>query len=59
MYYRILCTMRNVLEKFVDKIKTHFMFNCYFSENRAVNKTMWNNVARQDTDDNIMWCMES
>jgi hypothetical protein len=39
---------------FVEKIKTRFLFNNFFSENRAVYKIMWNNmVGRQATDDNI------
>ena len=48
--------MRNILDAFVDKIKTHFMFNNFFFESRAVYEIMWKNMvqARQVTDDNII-----
>jgi hypothetical protein len=32
----------------VDKIKTHFAFNNFFSENRAVYEIMWKNVVQLD-----------
>jgi len=32
----------------VHKIKTHFVFNKYFSENRNNNEIMWNNVVELD-----------
>ena len=32
--------------KLVDKIKTHFMFNNVFSENRVVYDIMWKNMVR-------------
>jgi hypothetical protein len=37
--------MRNVSNKTVDKIKTRFMFNNVFPENRAVYEIMWENMA--------------
>jgi hypothetical protein len=33
---------------FVDKIKTHFMFNTYCPENLAVCEIMWRNMAETD-----------
>jgi len=33
--------MRNVSEKGVEEIKTHFMFSNVFSENRAVYEIIW------------------
>jgi hypothetical protein len=41
----ILLRMRNVSDKVVQKIKTHFMFNNFFSENRAVYEIMWKNMV--------------
>jgi len=39
--------------KVVEKIKTHFMFNTFFSKNRAIYEIMWKyGKARQVTDDN-------
>jgi len=48
--------MRNVSDKTVDEIKTHFMFNNVFSRKSC---RLWDNVgkygrARQATDDNII-----
>jgi len=41
--------------KVVEKIKTHFVFNNFFSENRAVYEIMWKNIVRagQATDVNM------
>ena len=39
--------MRNVLDKIVYKIKTHFMFN-NFSENRAICEIMWKNMVESE-----------
>jgi hypothetical protein len=40
--------MRNISDKFVEKIKTHFMLNHFFSENRAVYEIMWKNMVGPD-----------
>jgi len=41
--------MRNVSDKFVEKIKTHFMFsNFFFFENLAVYEIMWKNIVEAD-----------
>jgi hypothetical protein len=37
-----------IYTKFVDKIKTYFMFNNLFSENRAVYEMMQKNVVQLD-----------
>ena len=34
--------------KVVEKIKTHFMLNKFFSENRAVYEIMWKNMVERD-----------
>ena len=54
----IFFRMRNVSEKFVDKSKTHFMFNNFFLKPCA----LWDNVetrgtARKATDDIVIWRM--
>jgi len=37
--------------KFVEEIKTHFVFSNFFSfENRAVCEVMWENMVEQGTD---------
>ena len=44
----IFLRMRNISGKFVDKIKTHFMFCNAFSEYRAVYEIMWKNIVNAD-----------
>jgi hypothetical protein len=46
--------MRNVSDKFVEKIKTHILYPITFPVNRAVYDIMWKKygTARQATDDN-------
>jgi hypothetical protein len=41
------------------KIKTHFMFNNFFPENRAVYEIVWENMveSREATDDTIIRLM--
>jgi hypothetical protein len=34
--------------KFMEKIKTHFMFNNFFYENRAVCEIIWKIMVEQD-----------
>jgi hypothetical protein len=47
--------MRNVSDKFTDKIEAHFMCKTFFSKNRAVYEIMWKNMilARQAAYDNM------
>jgi hypothetical protein len=35
-------------KKVVDKIKTHFMFNNFFSGKRALCEIMWENTVQSD-----------
>ena len=44
----ILLRMRNVSDKFVDKIKTHILLFGNFFENRAVYEIMWKNTVEPD-----------
>ena len=39
--------------KVVEKIKTHFTTNNFFSENRAVYEIMWKNIVEPETDEKI------
>ena len=41
----------------VGKIKTHFIFNNFFSENRAVYEIMWNNTVELDRPHMTVWRM--
>jgi hypothetical protein len=47
--------MRIFQRKVVEKIQTHFMFNKFYFENRAVYEIMWKKycTAGQATDDNL------
>ena len=44
----ILLRMRNVSDKFVQKIKTHFVFNNFFFENRVVYEVMWKYIVERE-----------
>jgi hypothetical protein len=37
--------MRNVSDEVVEKIKTYFMFNNSFPENRSVYEVMWKHMV--------------
>ena len=41
----ILIKMRNISDKIVEKIETHFMFNNFFFENIAAYEIMWKNIV--------------
>ena len=43
--------------KVVEKIKTHFMLNNFFSENRAVYEIMWINVVEPELSKMTIWRM--
>jgi hypothetical protein len=47
--------MRNVLDKTVEKIKTHFVFGSFFPENRAVNEIMWKHFVNPERPRMIIW----
>ena len=40
--------MRNLPKQIVEKIKTYFVFNNFFPENRAVYEVMWKNMVQPD-----------
>jgi hypothetical protein len=44
----IVLRMRNTSEKCVQKIRTHFVFSDFLSENRAVYEIMWKNMVDPD-----------
>jgi hypothetical protein len=45
----ILLRMRNISDKFVEKIKTHILLSVAFPfENRALYKIMWKNIVQPD-----------
>ena len=55
--HRIFLKMRNVLDRFLEKIKTHILCSItFFPENRAACERMWKKygIAKQATDDNII-----
>jgi len=43
--------------KVVEKIKTHFMFNNFFPENRAVYEIMWKNTVEPSRSQMTIWRM--
>ena len=40
--------MKNILDKFVQKINTHLMFDSFFSENRAVYETLSKHMETEE-----------
>ena len=42
----VLLRMKNLSDKVSEKIKTHFMFNTFSFENRAVYEIMWKNILQ-------------
>jgi hypothetical protein len=42
---RFILIIKNVSEKFVEKIKTHFEFNKLFINNRIVYEIIWKNIV--------------
>jgi hypothetical protein len=57
----ILFMIRNVFDKVLEKIKTHFLCSTFFSPRKsAVYEIMWKNIVqpdRQVTDDSMIWRM--
>jgi hypothetical protein len=52
----VLLRMRNVSDKILEKIKTHFiLINIFFFENHALYKIMRNNNVESDTSEVTMW----
>jgi hypothetical protein len=44
----ILHRFRNIIDKFVKKIETRFMFSTFISKDRAFYEIMWNNMIQPD-----------
>jgi uncharacterized protein with von Willebrand factor type A (vWA) domain len=49
--------MRNVSEKVVEKIKTHFVFSNYFLENRTLYEIRWKNTLERGRPHITIWRM--
>jgi len=50
--------MRNVSDKFVEKIKTHIFHSVtFFSENRAVCEIMWEKIVERGRTQKAIWRM--
>jgi len=43
--------------KVVEKIKTHFVFSNFLSENRAIYEIMWENMAERGRSQMTIWRM--
>jgi len=50
--------MRNISDDiYRENRKTHFIFNCLFSENLAIYQTMWKNIVEPGTRHMKIWRM--
>ena len=50
VFHWVLLRMRNALDKFVEKIKTHILLSItFFSENRAAYEIAWKHMVEPDT----------
>jgi hypothetical protein len=52
----VLLRMRNVYDKFVEKIKTHILFSVTFL-NRVIYEVMWENILDPDRQQMAIWPM--
>jgi hypothetical protein len=50
---------RNVSEKVIEKIKTHFMIDNFFSEKLAVSDIMWKSTVELDRILMTIWRMRT
>jgi hypothetical protein len=46
--HSVFLERENFQAKAAEKIKTHFMFNKFFSENRAIYEIMWKYMLEPD-----------
>jgi hypothetical protein len=53
----VLLRMRNVSEKFVEEIKTHFMFNNFIFDNYSIYEVKWKIIVEPDRSQIKMWPM--
>jgi hypothetical protein len=51
--------MRNISDKFVEKIKTHLYIRYFFPQNLALYEIMWKNVVKPDRPQMTIWRMRS
>jgi len=51
--------MRNVSHEFLDKRKTHFMVNNFFSENHVFYEIMWKHIIQPKRQQIIIWRMRT
>jgi len=49
--------MRNISDKFVEQIKTHFIYSMIFTENRAVYEIIWKNMVEPERSQMTIWRM--
>jgi hypothetical protein len=49
--------MINASDKLREYQNTHFVFNNFFFENRAVYEVMWKNIAKPDKPQMTKWLM--
>ena len=55
---RIFLRMRNILDKAIEKIKTHInMFIDFVLKNRTVYEMTWKNIVELDEPKMTIWCM--
>ena len=56
IYSRNPLIMRNVSDKFVGKIKTHFLCSItfFFSDNCVVHEIMWKNMVQPNRPERVM-----
>ena len=56
--HSFLSKTRNVPDKIIEEIKTHFMYNIFFfSKNRAVYDITWKNIIELDRPQMTIWRM--
>ena len=53
----IITKMRNISDKFVEKIKTRISCSEFFSENRVICEVMWKIMVQPDTTQMTIWRM--
>jgi hypothetical protein len=53
----VLLTMRNVRNKIMGNIQTHFVFSDFFFENFAVYEITWKNIVEPQRPQMTVWRM--
>ena len=57
IYRSFLLRMRNAVNKFVQKIKTHILCLLFFFENCVVCEIIWKNIKKPDRPQMTIWSM--